>query len=479
VGEHEVSVQHPDSLYVGGRWVASGSSETIAVINPTTEAVIASVPAATTADVDAAVAAARAAFPDWSGTEPSERATYLGNLADALKSRQEEIARTISTEMGAPSKLALAVQTGLPHSVLTSYAELLPGISFEETIGNSLVITEPVGVVAAITPWNYPLHQAVAKVAGALAAGCTVVLKPSEVAPFASYHLAELADAVGLPPGVLNIVTGTGPDVGECLAAHPGVDMVSFTGSTRAGRRVSALAAGTVKRVALELGGKSANVILPDADLAKAVKVGVANCYLNGGQTCTAWTRMLVPADRHDEIVDLAVAAAGSYRVGDPFDDGVRIGPMASAAQRERVRGYVARGIADGARLAAGGAEAPEGFDRGYFVQPTVFAGVRRDMTIAREEIFGPVLSILPYADEDEAVEIANDTDYGLAGAVWSADQERAVAVARRMRTGQVDVNGGRFNPLAPFGGYKQSGNGRELGRYGLQEFCEVKSLQL
>ncbi len=479
MGEHEVSVQHPDSLYVGGRWVAPGSAETIAVIDPTTEAVIASVPAATAADVDTAVAAARAALPDWSATEPSERATYLGNLADALKSRQEEIARTISTEMGAPSKLALAVQTGLPYSVLTSYAELLPGFAFEETIGNSLVITEPVGVVAAITPWNYPLHQAVAKVAGALAAGCTVVLKPSEVAPLACYHLAELADAVGLPPGVLNVVTGTGPEVGERLASHPDVDMVSFTGSTRAGRRVSALAAGTIKRVALELGGKSANVLLPDADLAKAVKVGVANCYLNGGQTCTAWTRMLVPADRHDEIVDLAVAAAASYRVGDPFDDGVRIGPMASAAQRERVRGYVERGLADGARLAAGGAEAPDGFDRGYFVRPTVFAGVRRDMTIAREEIFGPVLSILPYADEDDAVDIANDTDYGLAGAVWSGDQERAVAVARRMRTGQVDVNGGRFNPLAPFGGFKQSGNGRELGRYGLQEFCEVKSLQL
>ena len=480
MGQHgDVSVRHPGSLYVGGEWVAPGSTTTIDVIDPTTEQVIAAVPAATADDVDAAVAAARGALAGWSATEPSERATCLGNLADALKARQEEIARTISTEMGAPTKLALAVQTGLPHSVLASYAEMLPGVAFEETIGNSLVVTEPVGVVAAITPWNYPLHQAVAKVAGALAAGCTVVLKPSEIAPLASYHLAELAEETGLPPGVLNVVTGTGPEVGELLAAHPGVDMVSFTGSTRAGRRVSEVAAATVKRVALELGGKSANLILPDADLAKAVKVGVANCYLNGGQTCTAWTRMLVPADRHDEIVDLAVAAAASYRVGDPFDEGVRVGPMASAAQRERVLGYVGRGVAEGALLAAGGAEPPDGFDTGYFVQPTVFAGVRRDMTIAREEIFGPVLSILPYADEDDAVDIANDTDYGLAGAVWSADQERAVAVARRMRTGQVDINGGRFNPLAPFGGYKQSGNGRELGRYGLHEFSEVKSLQL
>jgi aldehyde dehydrogenase (NAD+) len=371
------------------------------------------------------------------------------------------------------------VQTALPVAVAGSYAELLGSYDFDERVGNSLVTREPVGVVGAITPWNYPLHQVVTKVAAALAAGCTVVLKPSEVAPLSAYVLAEIAQAAGLPAGVFNVVTGTGPVAGEALAAHPDVDMVSFTGSTRAGRRVSEVAAGTVKRVALELGGKSANVLLPDADLVKAVKVGLANCFVNAGQTCTAWTRMLVPAQRHDEVVSLAVSGAAGYTVGDPLAEGTRIGPLAFAGQRDRVRGYIDRGVAEGGTVAFGGSEPPDGLDRGYFVRPTVFAGVRPDATIAQEEIFGPVLSVIPYADVDEAVEIANGTPYGLAGAVWSADQDAAVAVARRLRTGQVDVNGGRFNPLAPFGGYKQSGNGRELGRYGLEEFLEVKAIQL
>lgn len=467
------------ALYIDGGWVATAGQETIDVVNPATEEVIATIPAGTPADVDVAVAAARRAFQDWAATNPEERAKYLSALHEALSARQEEVARTISAEMGAPTKLAIAVQTGLPLGVLKSYAELLSAYSFEEQVGNSLVVREPIGVVAAITPWNYPLHQVIAKLAPALAAGCTFVLKPSEVAPLSAFLLAELVDEIGLPAGVFNLVTGTGPVVGEALAAHPDVDMVSFTGSTRAGKRVSELAAGTVKRVALELGGKSANVLLADADLPKAVKVGVGNAFLNSGQTCTAWTRMIVPAEHYDEAVSLAAAAADAMPVGPPDADGTKLGPVASAAQRDRVRAYIELGVAEGARLVTGGAEPPDGLAGGYYVRPTVFAGVRPDMTIAKEEIFGPVLAILPYADEDEALEIANDSIYGLAGGVWSGDRNRAIAFARRMRTGQVDVNGGRFNPLAPFGGYKQSGNGRELGRFGLEEFLETKALQL
>ncbi len=471
-------MQPKDSFFIGGSWVAPAGDGVIDVVNPTTEQVIATVPEGTPADVDDAVAAARLAFDAWAGTPAQERAKYLTALQKALAARTDEVARTISAEMGAPLKMALQVQTGLPLGVLGTYAALLPTYPFEEEIGNSLVVREPVGVVAAITPWNYPLHQVVAKVAAALAAGCTVVLKPSEVAPLTAFLLADICAEVGLPSGVFNLVTGYGPVVGEALVAHPDVDMVSFTGSTAAGKRVTEVAAGTVKRVALELGGKSANVLLDDADFAKAVKVGVANAFLNAGQTCTAWTRLLVPADRHDEVVALAAQAAGRFSPGDPMAEGTRLGPVASAAQRDRVRGYIQTGIDEGARVAAGGPEAPEGLDTGYFVRPTVFAGVRPDMTIAQEEIFGPVLSVMPYDDEEDALRIANGTVYGLAGGVWSADPDRALAFARRMRTGQVDVNGGQFNPVAPFGGYKQSGNGRELGRYGLEEFLEVKSLQ-
>jgi aldehyde dehydrogenase (NAD+) len=429
------------------------------------------------ADVDTAVAAARAAFGSWAATPVQRRAELLGALADGLAARVPQLSELIAREVGSPLKFAASTQAGLPVVVLRSYASLLADFAFEETIGNSLVLREPVGVVGAITPWNYPLHQVVAKVAAALAAGCTVVLKPSEVAPLSAYVLASVAAEVGLPPGVLNIVTGTGPEVGEALAAHPDVDMISFTGSARAGKRVQEVAAGTVKKVALELGGKSANVILDDAELAKAVKVGVANCFINGGQTCTAWTRMLVPESLHSDAVELAVDAASKYPVGDPLAEGTRIGPMVNAAQRDRVRGYIEKGIAEGATLATGGPSAP--LDRGFFVRPTVFAAVRPESTIAQEEIFGPVLSVIPYSSEDEAASIANGTPYGLAGAVFAGSRERAVAFARRMRTGQVVVNGGAFNPVAPFGGYKQSGTGRELGRYGLEEFLEVKSLQL
>ncbi len=467
------------TLYIDGAWRPSSGTEVVEVVNPATEQVIATVPAGTPHDVDAAVAAAKRAFESWSRTSVTERAGYLARLHEALSVRREDIARTIASEMGAPLPIARRIQAGLPITVIESYARMLPDFEFSERIGNSLVVKEPIGVVAAITPWNYPLHQVVAKVAPALAAGCTVVLKPAEITPLSAYLLAEALHEIGLPPGVFNLVPGTGPVAGEALAAHPDVDMVSFTGSTAVGRRIGEVAARTVKRVALELGGKSANVILPDADLATAVAKGVANAFLNSGQTCTAWTRMLVHADQYEEAVELAAKQAERYTVGDPFDEATRLGPVASAAQRERVRGYIAAGVREGARLVTGGVEPPEGLTTGYYVRPTIFADVRPDMTIAQEEIFGPVLSILRYADEEEALRIANDTIYGLAGAVWSRDQDRAVAFARRMRTGMVDINGGAFNPLAPFGGYKQSGNGRELGRYGLEEFLQPKALQL
>jgi aldehyde dehydrogenase (NAD+) len=464
-------------LYIGGSWTASASDEPIEVVNPATEEIIDRVPAGSPDDVESAVTAARQAFTAWAETPPAERGKLLGAAAELLKQRSDEVARTIATDMGAPLGFALKVQTLMPATVLSSYAQLAESYPRESRIGNSLLVKEPIGVVAAITPWNYPLHQVICKVAPALAAGCTVVLKPSEVAPLAAYALAEIFDEVGLPPGVFNLVSGRGPVVGEAMAAHPEVDMVSFTGSTAAGRRVAALAAESVKRVALELGGKSANIILPDADLALAVKVGVANCFVNAGQTCSAWSRMIVHRDQYDEAVRLAVEFARGYTVGDPFDESTKIGPLVSAAQRDRVIHYVNRGQEEGARLVAGGTDRPH--ERGYYVEPTVFAGVEPGMTIEQEEIFGPVLSLIPYTTEDIAVRIANDTKYGLAGAVWSGEERHALAVAKRLRTGQVAVNGGRFNPLAPFGGYKQSGVGRELGEYGLEEYLEVKSLQL
>jgi acyl-CoA reductase-like NAD-dependent aldehyde dehydrogenase len=468
-----------DKLYIGGSWVPSTGSGTIEVTDSTTEEVIGRIPEGTIDDVDRAVAAARKAFPAWSETPLAERTALLTAVSSALGARMDDLAALITHEVGMPRMLSQLVQVGLPMSTFGSMAPVAEAFAWEETVGNSVIVREPVGVVGAITPWNYPLHQIAAKVAPALAAGCTVVLKPSEVAPLNAFVLMEIFEEVGLPAGVCNLVTGIGPVVGEALAAHPDVDMVSFTGSTRAGKRVTEVAAATVKRVALELGGKSANVILDDADLAKAVPDGVAKCYLNSGQTCSALTRMLVPKEKLAEAEDLAVRAAEAFTPGDPFDDTTRLGPLVSAAQRDRVRMYIDKGIGEGAKLLTGGVETPEGLDSGYFVRPTVFSGVTPEMTIAREEIFGPVLVIMPYETEDEAVEIANGTDYGLAGGVWSGDPERAKRVARRLRTGQVEVNGGAFNPLAPFGGYKQSGNGREYGHFGLEEFLEVKALQL
>jgi aldehyde dehydrogenase (NAD+) len=459
--------------------VSPSTDARIPVENPATERVVAHVPEAGPVDVDRAVAAARAAFDGWAVTEPARRAGYLAALRDGLADRREELARLITAEMGAPARIAGGLQVDLPLQIIDAYLELLSGPDRPERIGGSMVYREPVGVVGAITPWNYPVHQAVAKIAPALAAGCTVVHKPSEVAPLSAYLLAEIVESAGLPPGVYNLVSGLGPVAGEALAAHPDVDMISFTGSTRAGRRVAAVAAETVKRVALELGGKSANLLLPDADHPVAVKVGVANCFLNGGQTCTALSRMLVHRSRYEEAVERAAEVAAGYRVGDPTDPGTRLGPLVSAAQRQRVLDHLRRAVAEGARVATGGPDAPGLPEPGYYLAPTVLADVAPDSGAAQEEIFGPVLSILPYQDEDDAVRIANRSRYGLSGGVWSADPDRALAVARRLRTGQVDINGARFNPLAPFGGYKQSGVGREHGRHGLAEFQEVKAVQL
>ncbi|MGW7368143.1 aldehyde dehydrogenase family protein [Streptomyces sp. NPDC054841] len=458
-----------DGMYIGGTWQPAAGADTIAVVNPADEQVIGHVPAGTAQDVDTAVRAARAAFPGWSATPPAGRAAKIAALRDVLAARKDEIAETVTAELGAPPQLAQSVHAGLPVLVAGSYAELAATYAFEEKVGNSTVLHEPVGVVGAITPWNYPLHQIVAKVAPALAAGCTVVLKPAEDTPLTAQLFAEAVHEAGLPAGVFNLVTGLGPVAGQALAEHPGVDLVSFTGSTAVGRKIGATAGGAVKRVALELGGKSANVILPGADLGRAVNVGIANVMSNSGQTCSAWTRMLVHKDQYDEAVALAAEAVAKYTPGD------RVGPLVNAKQQERVRGYIERGVAEGARLVAGGPEAPR--EPGYYVSPTVFADVTPDMTIAQEEIFGPVVSILKYEDEDDALRIANGTVYGLAGAVWG-EQEEAVAFARRMDTGQVDINGGRFNPLAPFGGYKQSGVGRELGTHGLAEYLHTKSLQ-
>ena len=473
-----------DRFFIGGQWLAPASKETIDVHNAGTGEVMGKVPAGGEKDIAAAVAAAHAALEGWSATPAPKRAEYLQKISDGLKARAAELGSTIAQEVGMPIKLSGRIQAGLPIANFSNYSKLLNEFKFEQRVGNSLVMREPVGVVGAITPWNYPLHQIALKVAPALAAGCTVVLKPSEVAPFNAFILAEVIEAAGLPKGVFNLVTGFGPAAGEALVKHPQVDMISFTGSTRAGKRISEVAASTVKRVALELGGKSASLILEDADLAAAVKGTVTGCYLNSGQTCTALTRMLVPASKYDEAAKLAVEAAKGFTLGDPMSETTRLGPLSSQMQLERVRSYIKKGVAEGAELLTGGADQPEGLAGGnlaggYFVKPTIFGKVKNSMTIAQEEIFGPVLSIIAYQDEEEAIRIANDTPYGLAGAVWSADDAHAQQVARRIRAGQVDVNGGAFNMNAPFGGFKQSGHGREAGVYGLEEFLEYKSLQL
>ncbi len=472
-----------DKIYIGGAWVPSAGTGTIDVFDSTNGEVFGRIPEGTAADVDAAAKAAHAAFPGWSAKSPEERAKFCTRISEGLGARMDEIATVVTREAGMPKWLSLMVQAGLPINSFATAAAVAESYEYETTVGNSLVVKEPVGVVGAITPWNYPLHQIAAKVAYAMAAGCTVVLKPSEVAPLDAFILAEVIHDTGLPAGVFNLVTGTGAEVGEAISAHPLIDMVSFTGSTRAGKAVAAAASGNLKRVALELGGKSANILLDDLDdegFEKAVRDGIGKAYLNSGQTCTALTRMLVPTARLADAERFAADEVETkFQPQDPFADFAMLGPLSSQAQVDRVTGYIQKGIDEGAKLVTGGPERPEGLEAGYFVKPTVFSEVRNDMTIAQEEIFGPVLSILPYDSDEEAIQIANDSPYGLSGGVWSADPERAKGVARRIRTGQIEVNGGAFNPNAPFGGYKQSGYGREYGTHGFEEFLETKSMQL
>ncbi|HSV51986.1 MAG TPA: aldehyde dehydrogenase family protein [Burkholderiaceae bacterium] len=464
------------SHYINGEWAPAQSTETFTVHDSSTEEVMATVPAGTQAEAERAVLAARAAFEGWSALPVETRAAYLDKVSAGLKARMDEMATAIAREVGMPLKLAKPVQVGGPVWNWANFAKVARAFEWEKKVGNSLVVREAIGVVGCITPWNFPLNQITLKVAPALAAGCTVVLKPSEIAPVNAMILAEIIHEAGLPPGVFNLVNGAGPVVGEVLATHPEVDMVSFTGSTRAGKRVSELASQSVKRVALELGGKSASVVLADADFEAAVKGTISACLLNSGQTCSAHTRMLVPESRYAEVKALAQAAIAKFIIGPSLEETSKLGPLVSAAQRDRVLGFIEQGVKEGAEVIAGGAARPA-HDKGYFVQPTILR-VKAGDTLAREEIFGPVLVVITYQDEDEAVKIANDTIYGLGGGVWSGDEAHALAVARRIRTGQIDINGGTFNANAPFGGYKQSGNGRENGVYGFEEFLEFKSLQ-
>ena len=463
--------------YINGAWQEATYKAHFEVHDASTEEVMATVPQGTVEEAAQAVLAAHKAFPAWSALSVEDRCQYIDKIVAGLKARSDEMATAIAREVGMPIKLSKMVQVGGPVFNWGNAAKVARAYHYEEKVGNSMVVREPIGVVGCITPWNFPLNQITLKVAPALAAGCTVVLKPSEIAPVNAMILAEIIHDAGLPPGVFNLVNGAGPVVGEVLASHPQVDMVSFTGSTRAGKRVAALAAESVKRVTLELGGKSASIVLPDADMEAAVKGTLAACFLNSGQTCSAHTRMLVPESRYDEIKSLLKTGIAKYPLGPSLDETTRLGPLITATQRERVLGFIQQGLKEGAELIVGGTDKPA-FDHGYFVQPTALR-VKQDDTLAREEIFGPVLVVLTYKDEDEAVRIANDTIYGLGGGVWSGSDEHAIAVARRMRTGQVDINGAPFNGNAPFGGYKQSGNGRENGKFGFEEFLEHKAIQL
>jgi acyl-CoA reductase-like NAD-dependent aldehyde dehydrogenase len=467
-----------DSFYINGEWVKATSKDVLEVTTSGTGELYATVPAGTVEEANIAVEAAAAAFTAWANTSPKERGEYLMRISEKLAERADEIALVIANEVGMPLMLAKGIQVGLPTMTFSDNAQRAMDFVWEEEVGNSTLVREPAGVVAAITPWNYPLHQIANKVAASLAAGCTVVLKPSEVAPVNAFLFADIVHEVGLPAGVFNMITGLGPVVGEAIVAHPKTNMVSFTGSTRAGKRVMQLAAEMVKRVSLELGGKSANIILEDADLQKAVSDGVFKAYLNSGQTCSALTRMVVPRSRLSEVEDIAVAASAGFTPQDPITGSSLLGPLVSAAQQQRVRDYINKGIDEGARIITGGVTPPEGLEEGYYITPTIFSDVRNDMTIAQEEIFGPVLSIIPYDTEEEAVAIANDSIYGLDGGVWASTDEKAFEVARKIRTGRVEINGGAFNIFAPFGGYKQSGIGRELGEYGFEEFLEVKAIQ-
>lgn len=464
-------------FYIGGAWVDPESGDSTAVVNPATEEAMYNVALGNEADVEKAVAAARAAWPAFAATTQDERIALLGRIMEVYAKRMREIGAAVSDEMGAPLTLAERAHAGSGLSHFMTTQEALKSFSFEERIGGAMVVREPIGVAGQITPWNWPMNQIACKVAPALAAGCTMVLKPSEFTPTSALIFAEILHDAGVPAGVFNLVNGLGPVVGAAMSGHPGLDMISFTGSTRAGIDVAIRAAPTVKRVTQELGGKSANIILDDADFAKAVDGGARHCFNNSGQSCNAPTRMLVPEARMREAAGIAAAAADSLRVGNPREKGIDLGPVVNRTQWEKIQRLIETGVAEGARVAAGGPGRPQELNTGFYVRPTVFADVTPDMTVAREEIFGPVLSILSYKDEDDAVRIANDTPYGLAGYVSAGNIERARRVARRIRAGNVNLNGVMNDRRAPFGGYKQSGNGREWGRYGIEEYLEVKAI--
>jgi aldehyde dehydrogenase (NAD+) len=470
-------VSHHHQFYINGQWISPSEQGLISVINPATEEAVAAIAAGGPSDVDKAVAAARRAFATYNRASREERLNLLSRIIAIYRQRVDELVEAISTELGAPLAFARErhVPAGLGH--LTRTVEVLRTYEFDETINSTLITREPIGVVGLITPWNWPLNQIACKVGPALAAGCTMVLKPSEVAPLSALIFAEILNEAGVPAGVFNLINGDGPSVGQALASHPDVDMVSFTGSTRAGILVAKAAADTVKRVHQELGGKSPDILLDDADFETAVTHGAQACFANSGQSCNAPTRLLVPADWQEEVIAMARRIAEETVVGDPRAASTTIGPVVSQIQFERIQTLIEVGIKEGATLVAGGLGRPAGLNRGYYVQPTVFANVRNDMHIAQEEIFGPVLSILPYKDEEDAICMANDTIYGLSSYVTSSDIERSRRIARRIRAGMVHLNGSRGNTAAPFGGYKQSGNGREWGQFGFEEFLEIKSM--
>ena len=467
-----------NQIYINGKWLDSNSDLTIPVLNPTTGGVLANIPAGNVVDANMAVDAAYQAFPAWSRKTSNERADLIDRVAELLLAKSDLFAEMITSEVGMPLKLSKMIQVGNAIASWKHYAQIAREFKYEESVGNSLLVHDPIGVVACITPWNFPLIQITHKIAPALAAGCTVVLKPSELAPLNAIALAQIIHEAGFPPGVFNLLMGNGEDVGEALVSNPKVDMVSFTGSTRAGKRVGAIASQSIKRVALELGGKSSSVVLDDADLTRAIKGTLNSCFLNSGQTCLAHTRLLIPENKYDEAKTIVLTVVDKMKIGDPFTEGTRLGPVISSAQKDRIKNYITTAKKEGAEVIVGEAEIPNELLSGNFVQPTVLGKVKPNDTVAQEEIFGPVLSIITYKDEEEALKIANNTIYGLGGAVWSNDYDRAMQFARHMRTGQVDINGAPFNTLAPFGGYKQSGNGREYGLYGFKEFFEIKSIQ-
>ena len=468
-----------DQLYIDGKWVQPIGTGSIGVINPATEEIIGKIPVGSKKDIDNAASAARIAFDSWSKSSIKTRIDILNALSNALKERGEEIAQTITAEVGTPIGYSRVAMVGTPRVVSRSYAKILENFNWEEKVRNSIICKEPIGVCAFITPWNFPLHHIIGKVAPAIAAGCTMILKPSKEAPLSAFILADILHEIGLPPGVFNLVSGHGSEIGNYMSSHPEVDMVSFTGSTGAGVSVSEAAATTVKRVTLELGGKSANVALEDADPTLVAKKAIGACHQNSGQTCSALTRLIIPESMSQEVYKIIADKNNSYTVGDPLEESTRCGPMVSLRQQKSVNEYIESGINEGATLISGGLGVPEGISKGYYVKPTIFANVSSNMKIWKEEIFGPVLVIATYKSEEEALRLANDSIYGLSGGVWSKDEGRAIEFAKDMRTGQVSVNGGAFNVSAPFGGYKLSGNGRELGTHGLNEFLEIKSIQL